>query len=207
MGKSYTNYKQARSNFMRSAFEKSAGQLFSNFSGKKKKTPKLKKNSVLSGMPKPLKPLTVTIQFDTKQIAESLRKVAEEMTKSGKMFKVLADAISDAMLKGMSEVVISSNGHYTVIDSYLKFGKRWLMLQALGWIQDPEGGLVSPHTLDIVDPVILNDADEFKRFLDHYLATGKVGEWVPCLYAVPQVEEIALPLDSIRKQLEERISE
>ena len=191
---------------MRSAFEKSAGQIFSNFSGKKRKTPKTKKSSVLSGMPKPLKPLNVTIEVDMGQVSKSLRKVTEAMLKSGKTFKTLADAISDAMLKGMSSAVCFS-GHHMAIDSYLNFEKRWITLQHLGWIRDPEGGLVSPHTLDIVDPSILDDADEFKRFLNCYLATGKVGEWVPCLYTVPLIEKIALPLDSVRKQLEERISE
>ncbi len=204
MGKSYTNYAQARQRFMGPAFKRAAGGYILTLSGRRRNIPKTQKSSVLSGMP--LKPETVTLQFDTAQVSEALRKAVEAMAKSGKTFKILADAITDAIVKGV-EAVVCFSGHHVAIDSYLQYEKRWIMLQALDWIQDPEGGLVSPHTLDIVDPAILDHPHEFKRFFVHYLATGKVGEWVPCWYAVPAVEQIALPLDSLRKQLEERITE
>jgi len=197
MGKSYTSYKQARQRFMGPAFQKAA-QNFSKLSGKTRQMGKKKKRSgIINGVLPP-----ITIKLDTSQFDEAFRKLSEAMEKkSGKMFKML----TDAMLKEVSAAVCF-NGHHMAIDDYLKFERRWLTLQALGWTQDPDGGLVSPRTLDIVDPLILDDEPEFKRFLDYYLATGEVGGWVPCRYVVVAVEKIALPLDSVRKQLEERIS-
>ena len=148
------------------------------------------------------KPLTMKI--DTSQLEEAFRKLAETMKKSGKTLKILGEAMASSMIKGVA-IGIQFDNQMLAVEAFAKFEERWVTLLALGWIRDPEGGLVSPNTLDIVDPSILNNAEQFKLFLDCYLATGTVAKWVPCWYAVT-TEEIALPLDSVRKQLKERIS-
>jgi len=200
MGKSYTNYKQARSKFMRSAFKSSAGQYFPNFSGKNRKTSKKKKKSpVLTAMPEPL---TLNIKVDTVQLDEALKKLAAGMTKSA---RIIIQAMTASFLHGTSAAVIM-NGQTIPLDSFLEFERRWLVLQHLGWTRDLKGDLVSLNKLDVLDSSILDDEPDFKRFVGGYLANGKIPEWVSRRYKVQSVEEIALPFDSVRKQLEERIS-
>jgi hypothetical protein len=214
MGKSYTNYKQARQHFLKSAMEREVSRHFFNPSGKTKNpNPKPKKYpSVLTvqtvtgrmkaGPPEEeeeLKPPMITVSIDSSQLTEAMEKVAESMSNGA---RIIGKALSQAALKGVS-ASISFSHSMSAVDALLQADRRFTVLQNLGWIRDPEGGLVSPHTLDIVNPTILRDEHDFELFLSVYLQTGKIADWVPTLYAV---EKLALPLDSVRKQLERRIT-
>ena len=212
MGKRYLNYKQARQSFLKPAMEHAAKAYLSGIPKRAKKVKKLKAKKYavpLSGQtvtgrmkvgPPEIKPLKVNISVDISEVTAALEKLGQSMAKGA---RVIVNSMSQGALKGLT-ASISFNHSMSAVEACLQAEQRFTRLQCLGWIRDPEGGLVSPQTLDIVDPAILDDEHDFELFLSVYMHTGTIPNWVPCHYVV---EKLALPLDSVRKQLEGRISE